>query len=173
MSRLPRFAVLLCFAPLAGATAPAVMARLPLRFEANQGQAPASARYTARAGSYTLQLTPAGPSVTLGSHRVDISLVGGNRAPRMEALEPLEARTDYFIGRREQWRTNVPSFAKVRYASVYPSIDAVFHGDRNRLEYDFVLKPGADPRQIRQAGDGERVIAAVHNPPAQRSLLGA
>jgi hypothetical protein len=130
------------------------MARLPLRFEANQGQAPAAVRYMARAGSYSLQLTSAGPSVTLGSHRVDISLVGGNRAPRLEALEPMPARTDYFVGRREQWRTNVPSFAKVRYASVYPGIDLVYYGNQSQLEYDFVVAPGADPRSIRMRFHG-------------------
>ena len=154
MSRLPRFAVLLCFAPLAGATAPAVMARLPLRFEANQGQAPADVRYTARAGSYTLQLAARGPSVLLGSHRVDISLVGGNRAPRIDPLEPLAARTNYFIGRQDQWRTNVRSFARVRYASVYRGIDMVYYGNQSQLEYDFVVAPGSDPRSIRMRFQG-------------------
>jgi hypothetical protein len=149
MSRLPRFAVLLCFAPLAGATAPPVMTRLPLRFEANQGQAPKDVRYTARAGSYTLQLTSHGPSVLLGSHRVDISLVGGNRTPRIDALEPMAARTNYFIGRKDQWRANVGSFGRVRYASVYPGIDMVYYGNQSQLEYDFVVAPGADPRSIR------------------------
>src|SRR5690348_16693737 len=110
MSRLPRFAALLCFAPLIGAAAPSVMTRLPLRFEANQGHAPAEVRYTARAGAYTLQLASHGPSVVLGSHRVDISLLGGTRTPRIEALEPLAARTNYFVGRQDQWRTNVRSF---------------------------------------------------------------
>src|SRR3954467_1223331 len=99
MSRFSRFGILLCFAPLASATAPAVMARLPLRFEANQGQAPARVRYTAHAGSYTMQFTAEGASMLDGSHRVDLSLTGGNRAPKIEALAPLGARTDYFIGR--------------------------------------------------------------------------
>jgi hypothetical protein len=38
--------------------------------------------------------------------------------------------------------------------SVYPGIDAVFHGNREHLEYDFVLRPGADPAQIRIAFEG-------------------
>ncbi|MBI2078708.1 MAG: right-handed parallel beta-helix repeat-containing protein, partial [Euryarchaeota archaeon] len=38
------------------------------------------------------------------------------------------------------------SFARVRYADVYPGIDAEFYGRNGLLEYDFVVKPGADAR---------------------------
>jgi hypothetical protein len=37
----------------------------------------------------------------------------------------------------------------VRYRTVYPGIDVVYYGNPTRLEYDFVLAPGADPRAIR------------------------
>ena len=158
MSRLFRIAVLLGFVRIASAAALPEMARLPLRFEANQGQAPADVRYTARAGAYTLQLRPAGSSVLLGSQRVDISLVGGNRAPRIEAFDPLQARTNYFVGRRDQWRTGVRSYARVRYASVYPGIDMVYYGNQRQLEYDFVVAPGAEPRAIRLRFDGAKNV---------------
>lgn len=158
MSRLSRFGVLLCFAPLAGATAPTVLARLPLRFEANQGQAPANVRYTARAGAYTLQLTQSGASLFLGSRRVDMSLPGGNPAPRMDALDPVGARTDYFVGSRDRWRTNVGSYHRVRYSSVYPGVDMVYYGNQSQLEYDFVVAPGADPNAIRMRFKGARNV---------------
>src|SRR5437660_567171 len=32
-----------------------------------------------------------------------------------------------------------PAFRKVRYTDVYPGIDAIFHGDRDRLEFDFAV----------------------------------
>jgi hypothetical protein len=158
MSRFPRFGLLLCFAPLAGATTPAVMARLPLRFEANWGQAPAHVRYTAHAGSYTMQFTSAGASMLDGKHRVDLSLVGGNRAPKVEALAPTDARTDYFVGRRDEWRTNIPSFGRVKYGAVYPGIEMVYYGNQSQLEYDFVVAPGADPRVIRMRFQGAKSV---------------
>jgi hypothetical protein len=130
--------------------AKAALARLPLRFEANRGQAPPQVRYVARAGGYTLALTSAGPTVHVpGSKAVTISLVNSKRAPRMEALEPLTLRTDYFVGSRDKWRTAVPSYARVRYHEVYPGIDVVYYGNQNMLEYDFVLRPGAAPEAIR------------------------
>src|SRR3954454_16648714 len=111
MPRLSRFGLLLCSVCLAGAAttpamrqADAALARLPLRFEANQGQLKPEVRYAAHAGAYSLALTPTGSSLLLGSHRVDMTLLHSNRAPRIEGLDPVKTRTDYFVGSRDQWR---------------------------------------------------------------------
>jgi hypothetical protein len=161
MFRVPGLSLLLCAAPfLAAATPPvaaspaaakgrAVMARLPLRFEANQGQLPAQVRYAARAGGYSLLLADSGPAVVLdGRNRIDIRLLNASRAT-LEPLEPLATRTDYFVGDRRNWHTSVPSFGRVRYRSVYPGVDAVYYGNESQLEYDFMVAPGADASAIR------------------------
>ena len=132
----------------------AALERLPLRFEANQGQWSSDVRYLARGGSVKVALTDRGPSLRLpGSGRVDMVLEGAGR-PRIEPLEPLAARTDYFIGDRSNWHTGVTSFARVRYAQVYRGIDAVYYGHDGRLEYDFLLAPGADAGAIRMKFSG-------------------
>jgi len=125
------------------------LARLPLRFEANQGQWSADVHYAARTGGGALLLTRRGAALVGGGHRVDISMVKANTAAPIEALDPLRARTNYFVGSRENWRTGVESFTRVAYRSVYPGIDIVYYGNGDQLEYDFVLRPGADPRAIR------------------------
>ena len=38
--------------------------------------------------------------------------------------------------------------SEVRYKNVYPGIDLVYHSHAGRLEYDFVVAPGADPAAI-------------------------
>jgi hypothetical protein len=156
MFRTSRFILLLFTVPVFGASTEAalpqarsILSRLPLRFEANQGQTNPSVRFTARAGGYHLLLTNSGPSVTMGSHKVDVSLAGSNPAPRIEGLNPLPTRTDYLVGSRQQWRTGVASYERVRYHGVYPGIDMVYYGNQSQLEYDFVLAPGADPDAIR------------------------
>ena len=112
-------------------------------------------RYTAHGAGYNLFLTGRGPSLSFaGSHRVDIALMNSNRAPEIEPLDPLAARTDYFRGNRANWRANVPSYSRVRYRAVYPGVDVVYYGKQNQLEYDFVLQPGADPRAIRMKFSG-------------------
>jgi hypothetical protein len=156
MFRLSRFLLLVCATPLFGAStatalpqANTVLSRLPLRFEANRGQFDPAARFGARAGGFHLLLTDHGPSLTVGSHRVDLSLLHSNPAPRIEGFDPLATHTDYLVGSRRDWRSHVPSFQRVRYSAVYPGIDMVYYGNQSRLEYDFVLAPGADPAAIR------------------------
>jgi hypothetical protein len=174
MLRLSRFALFIGASSLLAAGRPAgsdltverakaALAQLPLRFEANQGQMGPAVRYSAHAGGYDLFLTKNGPSLafrTAGpvpqSRRVDISLLNSNRAPAIEALDRFQTRTDFFRGNRADWRTNVPSYSRVRYRAVYPGVDVVYYGNQNQLEYDFVLQPGADPNAIRMkfSGDG-------------------
>ena len=43
-------------------------------------------------------------------------------------LNPLPARTDYFIGDRRNWRSSVPTYSRVRYSQVYPGVDVVYYG---------------------------------------------
>ena len=61
----------------------------------------------------------------------------------------LPGKANYFIGNDPaRWKTEVPTFAKVRYPAVYPGIDVVYYGNQGRLEYDFIVSPGADPEAI-------------------------
>ncbi|MGO9011033.1 MAG: SBBP repeat-containing protein [Bryobacteraceae bacterium] len=136
---------------------------LALRFEANQGQWNRDVRYLARGGAVKVALTDRGPSLRMpGAGRVDMVLEGA-ASPRIQPLEPIAARTDYFIGSRANWHTGVTSYARVRYQQVYPGIDAMYYGNQGRLEYDFVLAPGADANSIRmrfRGADGLRITPA-------------
>jgi Beta-propeller repeat len=133
--------------------AKAAMARLPLHFEQNQGQWNSEVLYAARSGSGTLFLTAQGPALAASTgkkaRRVDLSLVRGNRAPVIEPLDRLPARTDYFTGGRERWRAGISQYARIAYRSVYPGIDIVYYGNSDQLEYDLLLRPGADPKDIK------------------------
>src|SRR5215207_8295742 len=77
---------------------------------------------------------------------VRMQLEGANPAPLIEGLDQLPAISNYFAGSDPAaWRTNVPSYASVRYTQVYPGIDMVYYGDQRKLEYDFVVAPGSNP----------------------------
>jgi hypothetical protein len=159
MVQLSRIAAFLCAAGVLSAAAPpnsalseakTALARMPLRFEANQGQAAAEVRFTARGGGYTFALTSGGASIGMpGSKPVILSLEKSNRSAPAEGIDQLPVRTDYLVGPRASWRTGVPTYARVRYHDIYPGIDLVYYGNQQQLEYDFVLRPGADPNAIR------------------------
>ena len=84
-----------------------------------------------------------------------MKLVGANSEAKVVGLDPLPGKSNYFIGNDPQkWRTNVPNYRKVKYENIYPGIDLVYYGNQGRLEYDFVVSPGADPRAIALSIDG-------------------
>jgi len=147
--------------------------KLPLHFEANQGQSHQDVRFLSRGPGYSLYLT-AGEAVLVLSRpnlekkddgrstpgrraapaqampvAVRMSIVGAAPAPLVSGLEELPGKANYFIGKDPaQWRTNVPTYARVHYREVYPGIDLVYYGNQRQLEYDFVVAPGADPNKI-------------------------
>jgi hypothetical protein len=136
--------------------------RLPMAFEANQGQTDASVRYLSRGPGYALFLTPTEAVLRLrGDKQHDavlrMSVVGGDaKAPMAgEALQP--GRSGYFRGRDPaRWLTNTAHYGRVRQAGVYPGIDLVYYGRQQQLEYDFVVAPGHDPGRIVMTFAGAR-----------------
>lgn len=157
---------------------------LPLSFELNRGQTNGAVKFLARAGGNLVFLTPTESVLALESSApsgsgkgntgelpgadkndpqpakpsraiVRMKLEGANPAPTVEGLDELMSRSNYFGGPdATQWRTNIPNYARVRYAQVYPGIDMVYHGSGRQLEYDFVVAPGADPSVVRLALTG-------------------
>jgi hypothetical protein len=127
---------------------------LPLSFERNLGQAPQGVQYLAHGSGYAVALTKDGAALSLGGAGDPASVValtvhGASAAPAPSAGHELPGRVNYYIGNDPaQWRTGVATFAQVRYPGVYPGIDLVYHGTQGRLEYDFAVAPGADPRAI-------------------------
>ena len=135
--------------------------KLPLSFEENRGQANEPVDFVARGPGYALALAPTEAAFSLSkvssdsakngssSKVVRMNLVGANRAATAVGQNELEGRVNYFIGNDpSKWRTEVPTFGRVRYAEVYPGIDVVYYGNQRRLEYDFVVGPGRDTRVI-------------------------
>src|SRR5215212_6374343 len=135
--------------------------KIPLSFVANQGQANENVKFISRGSGYSLALSPATFTVAVADVRnrnieestrpsvVQATLLGGNAAAKLTGLERQVTRTNYLIGSDpRKWKTNVPTYAKVKSSSVYPGIDLVFYGNQDLLEYDFTVSPGANPNVI-------------------------
>jgi uncharacterized repeat protein (TIGR01451 family) len=120
-----------------------------LAFEANDGQAEAAIKFLARAGQHELLLTSR--SVIARSREGSIAFTfAGARAASVQGVDALPGHRNYILGNdRNSWHTEVATFRKVRYAGLYQGIDLAVYGSQNEFEYDFVVKPGADPRVIR------------------------
>jgi uncharacterized protein (TIGR03437 family) len=164
-----------------GGAAGKTYGKLPLSFEANQGPTDGSVLFLSRERGQTLFLTATEAVLRSGREVLRMKLAGANPSPRVTGMEELPGKGNYFIGNDPaQWRTNVPTYAKVRYENVYSGMDLVYYGNQRDLEYDFVVAPGADARAIRLAisggeklrinGQGDLVLKAgegevlVHRP---------
>jgi len=151
-------------------------AALPLSFEKNQGQADAQVRFLARAPGYTLllanqeavvslqqrkppQAKQSAPNLTEAhpktahpktiARNIRLKFAGASGASLVHGRDELPGKTNCFMGRdSKQWHSDLPTYAGVEYRGIYSGIDAVFHGNQQRLEYDFIVAPGADPRVI-------------------------
>jgi len=158
---------------------------LPLAFEANRGQTDGSVDYVARGAGYTLFLRGADLTLALAAPRASLTpplgataatslttavsqtagvalrlrFVGATPAARAAGLDPLPDVVNYLRGDASRWMTGVPTYARVRYAGLYPGIDLAYYGTAGRLEDDWTVAPGADPRAIRLAVDGARGVA--------------
>jgi hypothetical protein len=165
MRALSAFAVsLTLLSPAFGkATLSASYGKLPLSFEPNRGQAGAETLFLARGNGYLLSLESSGSHILLRqkdkSAQISNRLAGSSKSARLEALDRLPGHSSYFRGQDPaKWVTGVPNFARIRAAGVYPGIDLIYYGNQSRLEYDFVVAPGADPSAIRMRFDGVRSL---------------
>jgi len=152
--------------------------RLPLYFVPNQGQVDDSrVAFTIKGAEKTLFFTPTGVTFTLRgtpageesdarkippaekpvpSPRWGLKLdfLGADPHVRPVGEARQEAVFSYFKGREEDWRTAIPSYGRIVYHDLWPGIDLVYSGSVNALKYEFVVHPGADPREIRLAYRG-------------------
>ncbi len=124
--------------------------KLPLTFEANQGQTDARVKFLSRGPGRTFYLTASETVIRSGHEVARIKLIHANASARLAGEEELSGKSHYFVGSDPlKWRTNVPNYGRVHFTSVYPGIDLLYYGSGSDLEYDFVVAPGADPGAIR------------------------
>jgi hypothetical protein len=84
-----------------------------------------------------------------------VRFVGANPSPAFRAEGEFPGKVNYFIGNNpSRWRTNIPTYARVRLEEVYPGIDLAYYGNLHELEYDLVVAPSANPSAVKLAFEG-------------------
>ena len=109
--------------------------------------------------------TAADNSGSFRQHAYRVAFVGARADLQPVPAQPTAEVRNYFLGRDEtRWAAGVGSFRQVRYPAVWPGIDVVLRENAaQRLEYDLLLAPRADPARavLRYAGpDGLRLDEA-------------
>jgi hypothetical protein len=153
----------------ADASTTTAYARLPMRFEPNQGQAGDGVRFLARAAGTTAYLSAAESVLRAGQGEARMRLVGADPDAPATTGRRLAGVANYLKGDPRSWVTGVPGYDRVRFEEVYPGIDLVYRSAGRALKYDLVVAPGADPSPVvldlepsgraRIDGGGDIVIA--------------
>jgi len=160
------------------------LAKLPLYFVENRGQDHARVAYYVPGKDTTVYFTPDGVTFALteparapaaaalarpvafsrepASRRrwsVKLDFIGAkpNVVPRGQ--DPTPAVVSYFKGSPTDWKTGLKTYGTVVYDDLWPGIDLAYSGTTGKLKYTFLVKPGADPRQIMLAYRGATSVS--------------
>jgi hypothetical protein len=173
--------------------------RIPLHFEANRGQTDQRVKFLTRGCGYTMFLTEDETVLVLSrsepsdlreprslrrrlepprqviSNVLRMTFPGANPKPRIKGRDQLPGKANYLRGNNPaNWRTGVPTYARVHYTNLYAGIDLAYYGNQQKLEYDFVVRPGADPSRIRLRFEGaDRMELDAHGDLVLHSAQGA
>jgi uncharacterized repeat protein (TIGR01451 family) len=156
--------------------------KLPLYFIENRGQIDARVAYYVEGRDTSLYFTSRGvtfdlrseknrlPSsesssssdrlkasdpVSTGSHyALKLDFIGAQREAKPVGHNMASAVISYLKGSRDRWQTGLKTYKTIIYNDLWPGIDLVYSGTSNQLKYSFVVKPGADPNQIKLAYRG-------------------
>ena len=146
----------------------------PLYFIRNRGQVNEKARFYARAFQYTLWLTSNGlvfDRIGSGKTQTDgkknlrsrdipgkdfqrdvsrLSFLNARKDPMVVPLGPASLKVNYFKGNDpSKWKGDVSTSSAVMYRELYNKIDLKVYGIEREIEYDWIVKSGGEPGDIR------------------------
>jgi len=122
-----------------------------------------SGSFLAQGAGYSIAVDGTQATIALGTEtsteKLRMSFPGANAATGT-AEEVLPEKVNYLIGSDpKRLQTDLPTFGRVRYRNAYSRTDLVWYGNQGRLEYDFVVQPGADISHLRVRFDGARKLS--------------
>ena len=129
-------------------------ANIPLYFIPNRGQADGEALFYAKTSRYTLWLTKEGLVFDAfqkeGRQASELVFLNANKNAEVAACESTEHRVNYFTGNDpSQWQTDIPTSKAVLYKNIYKNVDPKVYGIERQIEYDWVVRTGGKPEDIR------------------------
>lgn len=99
-------------------------------------------------------IAPASP-VSLYYHAYKMQWLGANTKAIAQPSKKQNYYHNYYLGNKpENWKSGVSIYGNVDYIDIYPKIDLHLGSEKGGLKYDFIVKPGGNPQDIRFRFDG-------------------
>jgi len=146
---------------------------LPYSFIINKGQWPAHIKYKAEIDGQTTvyfedrsihyQIVdiphahpdPVGEDERIKGHIFNAVFLNSNREVEHKQEGASNYHYNYYLGKdRSKWRGNVKLYQKINYQNLYNGIDLISYQEDGHLKYDYLIKAGHDPGQIKIAYEG-------------------
>ncbi len=97
------------------------------------------------------------------SYNMDVALIGADPHAKVVATDKLDYFENYYLSQTGQQGFTVNAYSKVTYANVYPNIDWVLYLNDGKVEYDFVIREGGNPKDIKIQYNGATDLVATAN----------
>lgn len=95
---------------------------------------------------------------TVHRHRLDFRFEGAAKGAIWQGSKPEAGISNFYLAHCPDGVLNVPAYRGLALEGLYPGIDLVFKEENQGLKYDLLVKPGADPAQIRLRIEGANAI---------------
>ena len=145
--------------------------KIPLQFIPNEGQVDGPAAFYVQGRDKTIYFAAEGLTFVLSGPRkstserwvVKLNFAGANPDTIPVSLEKSGAVISYFKGKPEDWKTGLPASSRIVYRELWPGIDLQYYGTVNRMKYEFIVHPGADPSRIKLAYQGAESVTLTED----------
>jgi hypothetical protein len=135
-------------------------------FVENRGQLDEEVRYYAQGDRYAFYLTRDRAILSFldSSAQIRVTLAlrfpGSSERSGPRGLDPADRDVNYFRGLDPTaWRTGIVRYATVEYRDLWPGIDLHLSDHAGTLKYEFRVKPGALPSNVRLEYAGARSLS--------------
>ena len=160
--------------------------RIPLYFIPNQGRLDSRVAFFLQGNDKTVYFTSEGVTIALADSTggkkekpdfkrpeprrderperwvVKLDFVGARAGVTPEGEAKTEAVISYFKGKPGDWRKEPAAYSRIIYRDLWPGIDLVYSGMTDKLKYEFIVHPGADPSRVRLAYRGASGLKVNH-----------
>ncbi len=123
--------------------------RVSLVFRQNSPEGKETPAKQPEAGSTHVPANNLSSHDTINVQRIDLLFLDINKQVSIVPIDIGSATYKFYTGSINSGKNILPC-EKIRYVEIYKGIDLLFYGDsKGALKFDFIVKPGADPSQIR------------------------
>ena len=126
-----------------------IYGRVPLFFVENRVPAGEPARFVVKGPELSGYFALNNVTVRIGQSNFRVSFPGASPDVRLEASQRLSGHVNFLYGDASQWQTNLNTYEKLTYHTLFPGIDLIYSASGAHLKSDFRVAPGADPSLIR------------------------